>query len=235
MSTCVDDIFSAKKATSGNPGVAKDMGLENLVKIDPESLSNAKVAHLDQSAGVFEVGDLIVSYLEQIGVDYVFGIPGGAIEPLYNALARSERKGGIRSVVARHETGAAFMADGYARNSGKLGVCCATAGPGATNLITGVASAYDNHSPLLVITAQTALENFGRNAAQESGDTGIKTVAMFEQCTHYSTLVSHVNQLEQKLASAIMTAFRSPMGPAHLSIPLDVLRHASPVNIPSND
>ena len=235
MSTCADDIFSAKKATSGNPGVAKDMGLENLVKIDPESLSNAKVAHLDQSAGVFEVGDLIVSYLEQIGVDYVFGIPGGAIEPLYNALARSERKGGLRSVVARHETGAAFMADGYARNSGKLGVCCATAGPGATNLITGVASAYDNHSPLLVITAQTALENFGRNAAQESGDTGINTVAMFVQCTHYSTLVSHVNQLEQKLASAIMTAFRSPMGPAHLSIPLDVLRHASPVNIPSND
>ncbi|MCZ6564914.1 MAG: thiamine pyrophosphate-binding protein, partial [Gammaproteobacteria bacterium] len=210
MSTCADDIFSAKKATSGNPGVAKDMGLENLVKIDPESLSNAKVAHLDQSAGVFEVGDLIVSYLEQIGVDYVFGIPGGAIEPLYNALARSERKGGIRSVVARHETGAAFMADGYARNSGKLGVCCATAGPGATNLITGVASAYDNHSPLLVITAQTALENFGRNAAQESGDTGINTVAMFVQCTHYSTLVSHVNQLEQTLASPIMTAFRSP-------------------------
>ena len=182
-----------------------------------------------------EVGDLLVSYLEYIGVEYVFGIPGGAIEPLYNALSRSAERGGPRSVVARHETGAAFMADGYARNSGKLGVCCATAGPGATNLITGVASAYDNHSPLLVITAQTALENFGRNAAQESGDTGINTVAMFEPCTHYNTLVSHVNQFEQKLASAIMSAFRSPMGPAHLSIPLDILRAASPVNYPSND
>ncbi len=123
----------------------------------------------------------------------------GAIEPLYYALARSERRGGVRPVVARHETGAAFMADGYTRNSGHLGVCCATAGPGATNLLTGVASAYDNHSPLLVITAQTALENFGRNAAQESADTGINTVAMFEHCTHYSTLVSHVNQFEQKL------------------------------------
>ncbi len=183
----------------------------------------------------YEIGDLLVSYLEQLGVEFVFGIPGGAIEPLYNALARSERRGGAKSVVARHETGAAFMADGYSRNSGNLGVCCATAGPGATNLITGVASAFDNHSPMLVITAQTAIENFGRNAAQESADTGINTVAMFEHCTHYSTLVSHINQFEQKLASAIMTAYRSPMGPAHLSIPLDVLRHPSSAQYPSYD
>ncbi len=198
---------------------------------DSQVFSNQK----GDSCQTYEVGDLLISYLEFIGVEYVFGIPGGAIEPLYNALSRSEKNGGPRAVVARHETGAAFMADGYARNSGNLGVCCATAGPGATNLITGVASAYDNHSPLLVITAQTSLENFGRNAAQESGDTGINTVAMFEPCTHYNTLVSHVNQFEQKLASAIMTACRSPMGPAHLSIPLDVLRAASPVKYPSND
>ena len=130
-------------------------------------------------ASKYELGDLLIGYLEQLGIDYVFGIPGGAIEPLYNALARSERNGGPRAVVARHETGAAFMADGYARNSGKLGVCCGTAGPGTTNLITGVASAYDNHSPLLVITAPTAITNFGKRAAQESGDTGINTVAMF--------------------------------------------------------
>jgi len=71
-------------------------------------------------------------------------------------------------VISRHETGAAFMADGYARNTGKLGVCCATTGPGATNLITGVASAYENNIPMLVITAQTALSTFGRGAFQES-------------------------------------------------------------------
>ena len=91
-----------------------------------------------------EMGDLLVAYLNQLGIEYVFGVPGGAIEPLYNALARSERQGGVRAVVARHETGAAFMADGYARNTGKLGVCCSTTGPGATNMITGVASAYEN-------------------------------------------------------------------------------------------
>lgn len=110
------------------------------------------------------------------------------------------------------------MADGYARNSGKLGVCCATTGPGATNLITGVASAYENNVPMLVITAQTALSTFGRGAFQESSFTGINTVGLFEYCTRYNTLVSHVAQFENKLASAIMTAFQSPPGTVHLSV-----------------
>lgn len=175
-----------------------------------------------------ELGDLLVSYLEQLGVEYVFGIPGGAIEPLYNALARSERRGGPRAIVARHETGAAFMAEGYAIKTGKLGVCCATTGPGATNLITGVASAYENNIPMLVITAQTALSDFGRGAVQESSCTGINTVGLFEYCTRYNTLVSHPKQLQHKLSSAVMTAMHSPTGPVHLSIPMDVMK--SPVS-----
>ena len=227
------DLSILKKETERETNKITSLRSEDTKEVLNKKNNHQKAESLLETQQIYEVGDLLVSYLEQIGVEYVFGIPGGAIEPLYNALARSERRGGLRPVVARHETGAAFMADGYARNSGNLGVCCATAGPGATNLLTGVASAYDNHSPLLVITAQTAIENFGRNAAQESADTGINTVAMFEHCTHYSTLVSHVNQLEQKLASAIMTAFRSPMGPAHLSIPLDVFRSSSPVKAPS--
>ncbi len=179
--------------------------IKKVLTIDvPKKLPVEGVTHLAQPT--YKLGDLLVSYLEQLGVEYVFGIPGGVIEPLYNALARSERRGGVRAVVARHETGAAFAADGYARNSGKLGVVCGTAGPGATNLITGVASAYDNNSPLLVITAQTAITNFRKRAAQESSDTGINTVAMFEYCTHYSTLVSHADQFERKLTSAIMKA-----------------------------
>lgn len=180
-----------------------------------------------------EYGDLIIAYLEQLGVEYVFGIPGGAIEPFYNALARSERRGGPRAIVARHETGAAFMADGYARNTGKLGVCCATTGPGATNLITGVASAYENHIPMLVITAQTPLSTFGRGAMQESSCTGVNTVELFHYCTRYSTLVSHIEQFEHKLITAIMTAFSSPMGPAHISVPMDVMRHGFGKSSPS--
>ncbi len=182
---------------------------------------------------LLEYGDLIIAYLEQLGVEYVFGIPGGAIEPFYNALARSERRGGPRAIVARHETGAAFMADGYARNTGKLGVCCATTGPGATNLITGVASAYENHIPMLVITAQTALSTFGRGAMQDSSCTGVNTVELFHYCTRYSTLISHVEQFEHKLITAIMTAFSSPMGPAHISVPMDIMRSPYPYSGPS--
>ena len=171
-----------------------------------------------------DMADLLVAYLEQLGIEYVFGIPGGAIEPLYNALARSERRGGIRHILARHEAGAAFMADGYARETGKIGVCIATSGPGATNLITAVASAYDNNIPLLVITGQPALPSFGKHPLQESSCTGINVMGMFRHCTRYNSLVSHPQQLESKLVTALQRASRGARGPVHLSVPLDVFR-----------
>lgn len=179
-----------------------------------------------------ELGDLLIQYLDQLGVEYVFGVPGGAIEPLYNALARSERRGGPRAIVARHEAGAAFMAHGYHANSGKLGVCCSTTGPGATNLITGVASAYENSVPMLVVTAQTPLSKFGKGALQESSDTAIHTVGMFEHCTNYNSLVSHPDQFERKLAAALMQAVYTQT-PSHISVPLDVLSHAAENEFPS--
>lgn len=180
----------------------------------------------------FTYADLIVGYLNELGVEYVFGVPGGAIEPLYNAMAISGETGGVKSVVARHESGAAFMADGYARETGKIGVCCATTGPGATNLITGVAGAYADNTPMLVITAQTPLPKFGKRALQDSSCTAIDTVSMFNHCTKYSTLISHHEQLETKLVSALMTAKNEPAGPVHISIPSDVLRTLAdrPVN-----
>ena len=181
----------------------------------------------------FEVADLLVAYLEQIGVEYVFGIPGGAIEPLFNAMARSQRRGGLRPVVARHEAGAAFMADGYARETGRLGVCCATSGPGSTNLITGVACAHDNNVPLLAISGLPALPSFGRGALQESSSTGVNAFAMFDHCTRYNTMVSHPMQFERKLVNALMTAHQAPGGPAHLAIPLDILRGAAPSAAPA--
>lgn len=181
----------------------------------------------------FEAADLVVAYLEQIGVEYVFGVPGGAIEPLYNALARSERRGGPRHVLARHESGAAFMADGYARETGKIGVCCATSGPGATNMLTGVACAYDNGVPLLAITGQPALPSFGRGALQESACTGVNTLGMFQHCTRYNTLVSHAEQLENKLVNALMRAYQTPHGPSHLSFPVDILRTTIPQTAPT--
>jgi acetolactate synthase I/II/III large subunit len=205
-------------------------------KLPQDTINVVTTQHSEyESTDLIEAGDLLIAYLRKLEIDFVFGIPGGAIEPLYNALARSEKDGGPRPVVSRHESGAVFMADGYFRNSGKLGVCCTTTGPGATNAITGIATAYENQIPILLITAQTSLNKFGRHAFQESSDTTINTIGMFEHCTRYNTLVSHIEQLETKLVTAIMTAFGSPRGPVHLSIPLDILRHASPVSEPSYD
>lgn len=180
-----------------------------------------------------EIADLLVAYLEQIGVEYVFGVPGGAIEPLYNALARSERRGGIRHILARHETGAAFMADGYARETGRIGVCCTTSGPGATNLITGIACAHDNNIPLLAISGMPALPTFGKGAFQESSNIGVNVSAMFDHCTRYNAVISHPDQFERKLANALIAAHQSPGGPSHLAIPLDILRDRAPSDTPS--
>lgn len=223
--------------------------------IEPESEASSvsgtepaiETEHQTETAKPLTYGDLIIAYLAQINVEYVFGVPGGAIEPLYDALARrtngdertlnlaklpikadgarnGSRMGkGPRAIVARHEAGAAFMADGYARETGRLGVCTATTGPGATNLITGVASAYVDCIPMLVITPQTALPNFGRQSLQESSVDAVDTVSMFEHCTCYNSFVSHAEQLEQKLFSAVAAAYRPPQGPAHLSIPMDIM------------
>lgn len=168
--------------------------------------------------------DRIVSCLADLGVEYVFGLPGAAIDPLFHALARSETRGGPRAVVARHECGAVFMADGYARETGRLGVVCATTGPGITNLITGVACAYANETPLLVITGQPPQPLHGRGAFQDSTCSGIDAIAMLRPCTRYDTLVSHPEQLLTKLKAAIMRAQQAPRGPVHLSIPVDMLR-----------
>lgn len=173
------------------------------------------------------VADLIVAHLEEIGVKYVFGVPGGAIEPLYNALARSERRGGLQAITARHESGAAFMADGYARESGKLGVCVATSGPGTTNLITGVACANENGIPVLALTGQPPLPLSGRRPFQESGSTGVNTVGMFRHCTRYGSLLSHPDQAETKILSAIGNAIQH-QGAAHLAIPADIQRSPAP-------
>jgi len=171
-----------------------------------------------------DYADLIVNYLKALNIECVFGVPGGAIEPLFDAIARARDSGGPEIIVARHEAGAAFMAEGYTRETGKLGVCCSTTGPGATNLITGVASAYIENIPMLVITAQTNLDKFGRNALQESSCTGLDTVAIFKHFTRYSTLISHPDQVVNKFIAAILSAQRMPGGPAHLSFPSDILR-----------
>lgn len=171
-----------------------------------------------------DAASFIVELLNALGVDAVFGVPGGAIEPLTNALAVSERRGGTRLIVARHETGAAFMAESYARASGRLGVCCATSGPGATNLLTGVATACESNVPMLVLTGQPQIPAHGRRALQESSSAGVDVVAMFSECSRFSAMISHSDQVQPMAAAAILRAMQAPQGPVHLSVPVDLLR-----------
>jgi acetolactate synthase-1/2/3 large subunit len=168
--------------------------------------------------------DFVIDFLISMGIDTIFGVPGGAIEPLMNSVAVASRQGRIRFIVARHESGAAFMADGYFRETGKIAVVCSTTGPGATNLVTGVASATAEVIPMLVITAQTPLPKFGKRALQESSCTSIDTLSIFKAITKYNTLVSHGEQIETKLRTALLTAMQVPYGPVHISFPSDVLR-----------
>ncbi|KKK62156.1 hypothetical protein LCGC14_3007140, partial [marine sediment metagenome] len=111
----------------------------------------------------------IIKALEAQGVEVIFGYPGGATLPIYDELAKSS----IQHILARHEQGAAHMADGYSRATGKTGVCMATSGPGATNLVTGVATAFMDSSPLVVITGQVPRAMIGNDAFQEVDTTGI--------------------------------------------------------------
>src|SRR5271156_1053332 len=142
--------------------------------------------------------DAILRSLEAEGVEIMFGIPGGAILPLYDAIARGTT---VRHVLARHEQGAGHMAEGYARASGEVGVVLATSGPGATNLVTPIANAAMDSTPLLCITGQVATELIGSDAFQECDIVGV-TLPLVK----HSWLVRDVEDLAGVLVAAIRLA-----------------------------
>lgn len=174
----------------------------------------------------FDCSDFILRALESMGVSTFFGVPGGAIEPLFNALSRHELESRGRLVLARSESGAAFMAQGFQIESNTLGVALTTSGPGATNLVTAVAASFAEQIPLLVITAQPAVSKLGKLCLQDSSDASLDVVAMLKPITKYSSLVSHADQLPSKLKAALIAAMETPRGPVHLSVPADVLETA---------
>ena len=142
--------------------------------------------------------DAILRSLEAEGVDVMFGIPGGAILPTYDAIARGTT---VRHVLARHEQGAGHMAEGYARASGKVGVAIATSGPGATNLVTPIADAWMDSTPLVCITGQVRSNLIGTDAFQETDATGI-TMPIVK----HSWLVQDVRELPQVMKNAFHVA-----------------------------
>lgn len=168
------------------------------------------------------VAECVIRQLEAEGVDAVFGIPGGNISPFLGVL-RGRR--GMRFVIACHEGGAAFMADGYARASGRLGVCMVTAGPGATNALTGVASAHLDGVPLLAITGQVPTDRYGLAAMQESTDEGgVNTVELFRHASAYTTSIVDPRSFPRLFGRAVNVARTAPRGAVHLSFPANVAR-----------
>ncbi len=153
--------------------------------------------------------------LVRAGVDVVWGIPGGQNLPIFDALAKYEYP--IHFVLTRHEQGASHMADGYARASGRVGVCMATSGPGATNLVTGLATAYMDSSPIVAITGQVASTILGRDGFQEADTTGITTPV-----TKHNYLVTNVHELPSVMMEAFYIASTGRPGPVLIDVCRDV-------------
>ncbi len=156
---------------------------------------------------------IIVECLKKEKVEVIFGYPGGVILPLCDALYDS----GIKFILTRHEQGAAHAADGYARASGKIGVCLATSGPGSTNLVTGIATAYMDSIPLIAITGQVATNLIGNDAFQEVDTTGIT-----RPITKHNYLVKNVEELSRIFKEAFYIAKTGKPGPVLIDIPVDV-------------
>lgn len=164
--------------------------------------------------------DVLLQYLEVEGVTCMFGIPGGNLLPLYEAMA--DRAGPIRPILTKHEEGGAFMADGYARVSRSIGVCCGIAGPGATHALTGVAGAFVDSVPMLFLSGQVATNVFGRGAIQDSTDLGVNLVEIFRPVTKQSTMLVNAASTPRIVQMALRTALSGRMGPVHLNLPGDV-------------
>lgn len=167
--------------------------------------------------------ELVIKVLQQQGVDTIFGYPGGAIMPIYDALYQSN----VKHYLCRHEQGAAFSAVGYARSSGKVGVCMATSGPGATNLITSLADALLDSVPVVAITGQVSQAVMGTDAFQEVDVLGLSLAV-----TKHSYMVRHVDELASTLQQAFTVACSGRPGPVLVDIPKDIqLATASAVDL----
>ncbi|HEY3298277.1 MAG TPA: biosynthetic-type acetolactate synthase large subunit [Armatimonadota bacterium] len=156
----------------------------------------------------------LLESLKNEGVEVIFGFPGGQVIPIYDALYDCK---GLKHVLVRHEQGAAHAADGYARATGKVGVCLATSGPGATNLVTGIATAYMDSIPMVAITGQVKTTALGKDAFQEADITGITM-----PITKHNFLVKRPDEIAEVIAQAFHIASTGRPGPVLVDIPMDV-------------
>ncbi|MEG2667592.1 MAG: thiamine pyrophosphate-binding protein, partial [Lachnospiraceae bacterium] len=159
--------------------------------------------------------EIVIECLKEQGVDTVFGYPGGAILNVYDALYKHQSE--ITHILTSHEQGAAHAADGYARATGKVGVCFATSGPGATNLVTGIATAYMDSIPIVAITCNVGVSLLGKDSFQEIDIAGITM-----PITKHNYIVKQVEQLADTIRKAFLIAKKGRPGPVLIDIPKDV-------------
>lgn len=162
--------------------------------------------------------EILINCLLEQGVDTIFGYPGGAVLNIYDALYKYQDK--IKHVLTSHEQGASHAADGYARATGKVGVCLATSGPGATNLVTGIATAYMDSVPMVAITGNVTIPLLGKDSFQEVDITGITM-----PITKHNFIVKDVNKIQETLREAFYLAQDGRPGPVLVDIPKDVTAH----------
>src|SRR5580692_6730328 len=158
--------------------------------------------------------ECVVECLIREGVDVIFAYPGGASQELHQALARTDK---IRTILPRHEQGGSFAAEGYARATGKAGVCMGTSGPGATNLVTAIADAYMDSCPLIAITGQVNQNMIGRGAFQETDIIGV-TLPIVK----HSYLVTDVNDIPRIVKEAFYIAQSGRPGPVVIDVPKNI-------------
>ncbi len=159
----------------------------------------------------------LLDSLKRHGVEHIFGYPGGAILPIYDEIYRAEERGDIHHILVRHEQGAAHAADGYARATGKVGVCFATSGPGATNLVTGIATAHMDSIPMVVITGQVPSNVIGSDAFQETDIFGITLPVV-----KHSYVVRDPQDIARIVAEAFHIAGTGRPGPVLIDVPKDI-------------
>ncbi|MCL4415590.1 MAG: biosynthetic-type acetolactate synthase large subunit [Actinobacteria bacterium] len=172
--------------------------------------------------GKINGAQMLIKCLKEEGVEVIFGFPGGKVIPIYDAIFDSD----IRHILVRHEQGAAHAADGYARATGKTGVCVATSGPGATNLITGIACAYMDSIPMVAITGQAETNLIGTDSFQEADITGITA-----PITKHNYLIKDVRELPVVIKEAFYIASTGRPGPVLIDIPVDVSKSLIEENI----
>jgi len=163
--------------------------------------------------------------LKKEGVEVIFGFPGGAVLDIYNEMSNHEE---IRHILVRHEQGAAHMADGYSRATGRVGVCLVTSGPGATNTVTGIATAYADSIPMVVFTGQVPTPMIGNDAFQE-----VDIVGISRPCTKHNYLVKDVRDLAKTVREAFYLARTGRPGPVLVDLPKDVVQAQTDFRYPS--